>query len=336
MRPIVALTVENMCNQLRQISATKRIFPLIRFWEEFQLRSNITKEDIAYYRSLLLARAKELDHDGRSAVALSGGVDSATALFALLEIGSKPKCYTFYVKGYKSPDLASARKLAKHFGVDLVEVEIPSDVDSIYRDIVHGFDYAQYLKKTIVQTMIPWKYLCPLVEGPRIVTGLGQDLFYGLGRDAAVMLHKEGELAVFKYRKVDMTHSVKNSDGNCMLYAREAFHKELCAFYETAAISDFFIRFTLASLQKPYEKWVTVEAFKDYFNQGPFYRKHLNYQMSGIKQSHDSLLKSKYNTRGSKAIIALYRDISKSIPLKIHLQKYTEAQMLQYWADGRT
>ena len=283
-------------------------------WRNFVLRSNITASDIAYYRQLLLARAKELDHDGKSAVALSGGVDSATVLFALLEIGSRPKCYTFYVKGYESPDLISARSLTKHFGVDLVEVEIPSDADSIYADILHGFGYSQYLKKTIVQTMVPWKYICPAVDGPRIITGLGQDLFYGLSRDASVMLHKDGELAVFKYRAVDMTHSVKNSDGNCMLYCREAFGKELCALYETVPISDFFRKFTLASLQKPYEKWVTVEAFKDYFGQGKFYRKHLNYQMSGIKQFHDSLLRSKYNTRNSKAIIALYRDVSKTVP----------------------
>jgi len=67
---------------------------------------------------------------------MSGGIDSASIFFSLLELDVSFECYTFYQDGYESEDLISSIKYCDVFKVPINIIKLPSDIDSIYKDIV--------------------------------------------------------------------------------------------------------------------------------------------------------------------------------------------------------
>lgn len=163
-------------------------------------KKRFSLSDAKQFREICKNRIHEIDSDGKAGLALSGGTDSVTVLFAMLECGIKPHCYTFYMDGIISADLKSSRKLANDFGLELTEVPIASDPDSIYEDIKAVLPYCNKVKKTIIQCMIPWKYIYPEMREETIITGIGGDDLYGTQRKVQVEFHKTGDVGISKWR----------------------------------------------------------------------------------------------------------------------------------------
>ena len=63
------------------------------------------------------------------AIALSGGKDSTTILFALLELGITPIAYSLHVDGNESTDYKIAKQTCKSLGVAFNEVILPKVAD---------------------------------------------------------------------------------------------------------------------------------------------------------------------------------------------------------------
>lgn len=277
-------------------------------------KSRFSSADAKEFREICKRRIMEIDRNGDAALALSGGTDSITVLFAMLDLGIKPRCYTFYMDGIISQDLMSSRKLAEDFGLELVEVSVPSDVDSIYNDVREIIPYCEKPKKTIIQCMIPWKYIYAKLQEDTIITGIGGDDLYGTQRKIQVELHRSGDEGVMKWRKC-YSDDLDFSAGNIARYAKN-FNKNNIDFYNTKDIFDYVNQFSLHAINKPCMKAMSIMAFKDYYDKGAYYRDQTDhsYQInSRLRDLHDMLLESKYNTNGSKAIIGIYNSIAKEL-----------------------
>lgn len=272
-------------------------------------------EDYAELRQLMIEQIDELDPDRSAALALSGGVDSATLLFAMLESGRRPRCFTFYVEGVVSNDLVASRRLAQHFGVELVECMIPCDLDKVMDDCRTLVPLAAVVKQTVIQCMHPWLYLCPALQAyghDKVITGLGADDLYCTQRKVQVLLHTKGEQAVVDagYRQLYAAH-MGFSTGNIIAMSRARYGIDVLDAYSQPRIHAWFLQFTIESLHRPHEKSASLFAFKDYFTRGAFRRLRDPYQAgSGLKALHEALLvRPDLNVRRMKSPISIYNDI---------------------------
>jgi len=93
---------------------------------------------------------------------LSGGIDSATILFASIELGRKPQCISFNHDGVLSGDNIVGADMCRHFGLDYDLVEIDSSYDSLVKKtkyILRNVGKTRRIKTT-VQVGIPLIEMC--------------------------------------------------------------------------------------------------------------------------------------------------------------------------------
>lgn len=266
------------------------------------------------FRRLIIQRVEETPAPFE--IALSGGVDSAILLFAALEAGLNPRCLTFHMDGVESADLKSARRLAEHFDVELHTVTVPSDADSLARDVRRALPHCHTVKKTIVQCLIPWLYLYPAMEAPRILIGVTADDFYCNQRKVQVALHQHGEDAIRQYRR-SYARNPNFSTANIIALAA-AYDRTCIDVYDDARVESFFLRFPARLLNRPYPKHLSVRAFQDYYRQGAFRRERSSYQVdSGLRDLHrHRLLPSEHNPSGYRAEVGLYRAMARELGLQ--------------------
>lgn len=277
-------------------------------------KKHFAKEHASLLRGLFLKRIEEIDPPKKAALALSGGTDSVTVLFSMLDTGRKPRCYTFFMDGIISVDLKSSRNLSREFGLELVEVPVPSDIDSIYQDVKDIIPHCEHVKKTIIQCMIPWKYIYSAMDEDTIITGIGGDDLFCTQRKLQVLFHKSGDTALAPYRKC-YSNNLDFSAANISRYGRH-YGKSNIDFYDDKAIFDFCNQFSFSAINKPVVKGAAIRAFMDYYQMGSYYRDQTDhsYQInSRLRDCHDRLLTSAYNKHGHKAIIGLYNEIAREV-----------------------
>ncbi len=278
---------------------------------------SVTPKGYEAIRKLMIKRVEEIDPNHNTAIALSGGVDSTAILFAFLESGRKPDCYTFRLTNYKSDDYKSAKLLCKAFGLKFHEILVPSDVESIVNDIVEILPYCAYVRKTIIQCMIPWLYIYPKLEQDQIVCGFKADDLFQTFKDSQMDLRKYGEEKIRETTRSGSHNewTDETSVFNIMKFASH-FNKKCIDFYFDKDIINEFLDYEIQALHKPFEKAFLVGAFSDYFQKGSFYRKRSNYQInSRLREAHERLLKSEYNINDSKAVIGIYNSIARKMEL---------------------
>ena len=156
----------------------------------------MTPEDAKGLRELMIQLIEERDPDRTASLALSGGTDSATILFGMIETGRRPRCYTFYCENTISTDLLASRRLCQHFGLELVEVQIPWDLERLVLDLRTLTQRARVIKKTVIQCMHPWLYIYPEMvkrDDRLMFNGLGGDDHYCSKRKVMVAVRTKGE-----------------------------------------------------------------------------------------------------------------------------------------------
>lgn len=101
----------------------------------------LQRERGQHYRNLMTQATKDFleqvkDRD-KVGIFLSGGVDSTTVLWALLEQGVRPYCYTFQfpTNDNLSTDAVKAKHLADQYRLPFRVVQMPSDPDELARII---------------------------------------------------------------------------------------------------------------------------------------------------------------------------------------------------------
>jgi asparagine synthetase B (glutamine-hydrolysing) len=247
-------------------------------------------------------------------LAMSGGIDSASVFFALLEIGHEFECYTFYQDGYESEDLVESKKYCEQFSIKLNLINMNSDVDTIYNDINKIIPFCGVkLKKTKVETLRPLMYLFENSKHKTILNGYSADEYMPYSRKCNILYGSErNEQAVldegWRKRWID-------EDEYIVLSKKLGGHYNINYIdtYEHKAIEDFFLRFYLKDLLKPH-KHIVTSAFKKEFDSVGGFRHQSSYQVnSRTRDFHDNLLNSKYNKNSHKGVIGLYNQMAKEL-----------------------
>lgn len=277
----------------------------------------IGASDVAVARTILLRRARLLvERYGVPDLMFSGGVDSATILFALLDLGVKPTCITFQLGDYVSSDAAVSRSICTHFSVPQVIVRIPHNPDALFDDVRWTlqsvrWDAAPRIKKTIVQCVHPMRYCYPLSASNFVLFGLTGDQFFRTSALEARNDHRLGWEKTSRWRQSDC-HQPEYSDYHIMDVGRRLFGKVVDDLYDFDAWGAWIQQFPTPETNKPIQKYPAVAAFGDYWRQGNWYRRNSPYQInSGLRSYHDTLLvHPHFAALKAKAVIVAYNRLA--------------------------
>lgn len=249
-------------------------------------------------------RIKERD----VAVMLSGGVDSSSILFSLLEAGKNVTAYTFVLEGHKSTDFTSSKKVCETFEIPFVPVYLPTNVKTIEKDVRNLIVNRGLSKKTDIECTWAMKYAMREVKEKVIVTGHGADGHFGLSKRA--MIHHSHSLeALNEFR--DKTFNNPNYAQKLTLQEIAKENKQEIVFpYLEKEMRKIFHNKSWEELNKPKQKNPIVESFPEYFEKIKI-RKHTVFQLgdSKIAENFQQLVHTDLNQKGYKSPVGIYNAI---------------------------
>jgi asparagine synthase (glutamine-hydrolysing) len=109
---------------------------------------------------------------------LSGGLDSTMILHLALEAGAKTTCYTA-VYDKASPDLLWARRVAKDYGVTLVEVPVPDPCEETVRAAVAAVEIPMKAQVEIALAHLPLMEAVRADDFAVVLSGEAADELFG-------------------------------------------------------------------------------------------------------------------------------------------------------------
>ena len=239
------------------------------------------------------------------AILFSGGLDSLSILLTLLDLGYKPTLYTFYLEGLISKDLELSRRISQHHNVPLVEVEIKKDIELMVSQSKALIKKYGLTKKTQIQVMHPLSNVFPLIKEDYVFTGIGADTLYGSARKFKKLIHDE---QAFYNARVE---AIRKPESASYIYIKNAIEEmgKVCVspYKQSEDIINYFLQLPVSEIRYGKQKKQTYEAFKQEIDELSLYRRNSSMQVnSGIREFHDELLKSEYNTGNYKSVVGIY------------------------------
>lgn len=242
------------------------------------------------------------------AVMLSGGVDSNSILFSLLEANKNVVAYTFVLNGHESTDFISAQKVCKTFDVPFVPVYLPTDVNTIEKDVRNLILNRGLTKKTDIECTWAMEYAIKCVKENVIVTGHGADGHFGLSKRA--MIHHSHSLeSLSEFRDETFGNSNYAQKETLKEIASER-GKEIIFPYLEKEMRQVFRHKSWEELNKPKQKNPIVNSFPEYFERVKI-RKHTVFQLgdSKIADNFQQLVNTELNQKGYKSPLGIYNAI---------------------------
>ncbi len=248
---------------------------------------------------------------GRVAILLSGGVDSATILAGLLELKYAPELFTFYLAPKPSEDWNVANSMAKAFSLQLHTAIIPRDQGVLISDIRRLLPLVKKRFKTHIQCSQPFIYLSKLVikQGVSFAFfGMAADDLWGSSKNTQICLSKEGEEAARTKRRSDLFN--ENVSDISVVNVSKHYGLTLVDPYRDYDLSRYMLSLNMKTLHSPKSKGIAIQAFPQFWKTGQWYRRNKSLQViSGIREWHDTLLKTEINRTQSKSIVGIYNHL---------------------------
>lgn len=260
------------------------------------------------FRRLLVAACKRLWDGNIPGLLFSGGSDSLSVLWSLLELGARPVCYTFHLQGQRHADVVVSEKVARAEGLQHEVVIIPRDVARLERDVRELVRRTGGARKTHIQCLYPLLHLTPAIAERQVFTGLNADDWWGTAASDAINCSKNR--AEFDRRRRKRQADPKTSGWQFWDALMTEQGHELCCPYRDPAVVKYLLSKSWPELNKPRQKAPLAEGFTAEFQRHKCWRKNDNLQCgSGIREWHDVLLKEPVNKLGRTRVQDLYRDI---------------------------
>lgn len=262
-------------------------------------------------RNLMInAISKEVKTNRDVALLFSGGTDSLTCLFSLLELDIRPTLYSFHLQDIINRDIEISKLVAKYYDLQHVIIPIKTIKDQLLDDVLFLIKKYKIYRKTNVQCTYPFLYVLPEIKENIVVTGLCADDLYGSAKSVAIKSRKDKEV----FDKIRIK-TIANLDSSAYRSIKElievTYGKKFVVPYRNKEIIEFFMKLSWTELNKPKQKQLSLDAFKDYFlNQENIYRVNSNLQVeSKIREWHDVIINSSLNTNNRSRVDEIYKDI---------------------------
>tara|TARA_R110000868_G_scaffold84663_1_gene238585 strand:+ start:2671 stop:3474 length:804 start_codon:yes stop_codon:yes gene_type:complete len=255
---------------------------------------------------LLQKIIKETVKAKSAALLLSGGVDSLSLGFACDALGIKVHAYTFQIGETRTEDSVSAERACLLMGWEYSLVKVP--IVNLEKDFLILANEWGCKKKTQFECTFPFLHLIPQIKEKYVLSGIAADGHYGLSKKA--MIHYR-----YPKEKFDLFRnnyfSQENPAGQVQQLSLLEYHGHIqCAPYLDKRVFDYFIQFDWDELNKPYQKYKVLTAYREKF-QKVGRRPHMNLQLvAGVDHVFEKLLTSKLNLKNRTRVMDLCRDYS--------------------------
>lgn len=264
----------------------------------------MARVDPVKFRSAMCENVKQ--YQGQDvAVFLSGGMDSMACLFPLLDVGANVTAYTIHLEGIISDDFKRAAHVAKHFGIPHVAVPLHKDLDRMAAEIRWLTRYRKMKTKTQIEVCWPLFHAVAQTKEPVIVTGLAAGLFFCTSKKYALH-YKDQEDRYRNHCLADPNHGKRRD------FIRYCETKQKFADFPWLHnnIFELFMGSKFDEVNKPRQKEPIHAAIPELHGVLKV-KPNVNLQLgnSGIAENFERLLKSRHNTKRSKAVIGIYNSL---------------------------
>lgn len=255
---------------------------------------------------------QNINSNNQVALLFSGGTDSLTCLFSLLELNIKPTLYTFHLEDIIHKDVEISKKVANHFKLKHVIIEIPRNIEQLKKDVIYLTQELNLTRKTNIQCTYPFLYTIPKVEENIIASGLCADDLYGTSKSMSIK-YSNDKIGFNKARN-KIFNNEYSSAYKPIKDLVEKYNKTFLTPYRCNDVINYFMKFSWQELNKPKQKQVALNSYKKYFDELNVYRKNSNLQVeSKIREWHDELLKTELNKNNRKRVDEIYKDLNKEV-----------------------
>jgi len=248
-----------------------------------------------------------LDKDKPVALLLSGGVDSTTLLFMLLEEGYTVNAYTFRLKDIMSTDCKIARKTCETFNVNFNEILLDfDDPDVLYEGIKDLRIKYNLVKKTETECSYIMKKAFDDIKEDQIITGHCSDGHFVLSKKG--MIHYKHNLELMQKYKIKLFSNKNYGQKDTLNQMVVEYNKVIMMPYTNMEVYDLLFPYTWDELNKPKQKQIIRNIYPDLLQKTNI-KTHVNFQLgdSGIADKiRDTLIGSKYNKLNHKNPVGIY------------------------------
>lgn len=254
---------------------------------------------------------EETIHNKNSvAILFSGGTDSLTCLFSLLNLGIKPSLYSFHMENTIHKDIEVSIKVANHFDLEHTIISIDENVEQLIKDVTFLCQNMKLSRKTNVQCTYPFLHVVPKIKEKYVVSGLCADDLYGTSKSMSIKYAKDKE--GFDNARSKTFANEYSSAYKPIKEVIESFGKIFIAPYRNEEVINYFMTKTWKELNSPKQKQAAIDSFKSYFDELDVYRKNSNLQVgSKIREWHNELVNTELNRNNRKRVDEIYKDLYK-------------------------
>ena len=254
----------------------------------------------------MLSMRRCVGNASRVAVALSGGKDSHTILFALLEMGITPVAYSLHVEDNESTDYKVAKRTCEQLNVEFHEVIFPKHINrQRLIDLIVKFNRTS---KVDVEVYLPLFYMLDVIKEDLVLVGITAGVMLPLSKKACIHF-KNDPVALNQWRDKDWEYVTKKDfidlNNYSHIVVRDPFYDE--------DILAWFKQQTWKSLHTPNQKQVLIDMFPTMFAQVKTTpQTSMQVGDSGIREVYEQLLQDKNLNLGNRSRVnELYKDIWK-------------------------
>lgn len=258
---------------------------------------------------------KQLEQYKNNNVALlfSGGMDSLSLLLSCLDVGIKPKLYTFRLEGYMSDDSIRSKHIAEIFNLDITEIIIEENLENLLHDISYIIEKFDVKKKTQIQCIQPFIHIVNHVKEDVVVSGICADDIYGTSKKMQIAGRKDPY--IFNEKRRLAHENIQSSSYSFIKQIFEEYNKIFVAPYkDNNCLCEYILGKTFNQLHSPKQKNIMYESYKVELDKYKLYRRNSNLQVnSKIREYHNLLLLTDLNTRNYKSVVGIYNSMYKQI-----------------------
>lgn len=209
---------------------------------------------------------------GKTALLLSGGLDSGAILAACMQTGVKVDCFSITLGPHLNQDARYARVRAEHFrkknpDLSFEVLHVPRTFEATVKTVEWCIDFSGASLKTAIEVMVMVK---PAVEELKrrgyqtILNGMTGGVLWGLGKEDVFARSRDGEIGWQKVREENLAYEYSGFPPNATRVAR-GYCQDLGMTWvdPLASLSSLLLECTFAEMHRPKQKGMVLAAYPD-------------------------------------------------------------------------